>query len=648
MKLQDWEQVKDLLHEVMQLPQEQRARFLDQACSSKDSLRVEVESLLRAEEDVRSSFLQSPPLDWDPDREMAGTSLIDGMAPGQVFADRFQLIRKLGEGGMGQVWLADQKEPVHRQVAVKLIKAGMDTREVIARFRSERQALALMDHPAIAKVFDAGSAPDGRPYFVMEYVPGLPITAYCDRNKLTVRQRLQLFILVCEGVQHAHQKAMIHRDLKPSNILVTEVDGKPMPRIIDFGVAKATAQQLSSEILFTRLGSVVGTLGYMSPEQADTAGQDIDTRSDVYSLGVVLYELLAGSLPLNFHKLTYDEALRRLREQDPPRPSTKIGTSGGESAATAQNRGVDAPALARQLRGDADAITLKALEKDRKRRYPTPSGLAADIERFLRNEPVTAHAPGAAYRARKYIRRHRTLAASVAAILFAALAAVWSYRRFAQRVPFQDAEMTQFTSDGNEHLAAISPDGRYVAYVSYRGQDGNQSLWVKQVSGGGQVQIVSPGDVFYGGLTFSRNGDLIYVRFIETQAQKNPGLGLLQRIPVLGGAPQPVIIDIDSPVTLSPDGRNMAFVRNTLAGTSTLIVVNDDGSGERTIAAHKLPDGIEGCAWSPDGKTIAMSSYNMKAGSWTLLEVPAAGGTERPLSQHRWRWHASRLASGLA
>src|SRR3984885_156087 len=337
-------------------------------------------------------------------------------APGVVIGP-YQLLQLIGEGGMGQVWLAEQKQPVHRRVALKLIKVGMDTQEVVARFESERQALALMDHPAIAKVFDAGSTPEGRPYFVMEYVAGLPINDYCDRHRLTMRQRMELFIQVCEGVQHAHQKAIIHRDLKPSNILVTEVDGRPAPRIIDFGIAKATSQPVDATTMFTRLGSVIGTLGYMSPEQAGSGGEDIDTRSDVYSLGVVFYELLVGALPIEFAKLAYDEMLRRLRETDAPKPSTRVRTLGQTSLTNAQNRGVDAVALTRQLRGDADAIALKALEKDRKRRYASPADLAADIGRYLRHEPVTAHAPSLPYRARKYVRRHTLGVGLVAAVV---------------------------------------------------------------------------------------------------------------------------------------------------------------------------------------------------------------------------------------
>jgi non-specific serine/threonine protein kinase/serine/threonine-protein kinase len=334
---------------------------------------------------------------------------------------------------MGEVWLAEQIQPVRRRAAIKLIKAGMDTREVVGRFESERQALALMDHPAIAKVFEAGSTPQGRPYFAMEYVVGIPITDYCDKHKLTMRQRLELFIAVCDGVQHAHQKAILHRDLKPSNILVGEVDGKPAPRIIDFGVAKATAQLLTADTMFTRVGTVVGTPAYMSPEQADSAGVNVDTRTDVYSLGVVLYELLVGALPLDFIKTPADQFPRKLRDEDAPRPSAKLRTLGNQTGITAKNRGGDPPTLARQLRGDLDAIALKALEKDRARRYSTPAELAAEIGRYLRNEPVLARPAGTGYRARKYIRRHRLgVAVAVGAVVLlvsAAMAQTFELRR---------------------------------------------------------------------------------------------------------------------------------------------------------------------------------------------------------------------------
>ena len=359
-------------------------------------------------------------VDVDARAETIGTSAESGHTPGRngigSMIGPYRLLQLIGEGGMGEVWLAEQKEPVRRRVAIKLIKAGMDTQEVVARFASERQALALMDHPAIAKVFDAGSTLEGRPYFVMEYVAGKPITAYCDRHKLDISQRLKLFIAVCEGVQHAHQKAIIHRDLKPSNILVTEVDGKPVPRIIDFGVAKATSQRLNAGTLYTQVGAMIGTLGYMSPEQADSGGEDIDTRSDVYSLGVVLYELLSGTLPFDFRKLAFDEVLRRLREEDAPSPSTRLRTLGGKSETIAKNHGADSPTLVSILKGDPDAITLKALEKDRNRRYATPLELASDIGRYLRNEPVLAHAPSTLYRASKYIRRHR-VGVSLASLL---------------------------------------------------------------------------------------------------------------------------------------------------------------------------------------------------------------------------------------
>src|SRR5271155_1747648 len=309
-----WERVKELLHQAMQLAPEQRAAFLDEACASDAALRAEVESLLVAGEDIRSGFLQSPLPAEAAASDADGFGAVGALEAGQVFAQRFQLVRKLGEGGMGQVWLAEQTSPVRRHVALKLIKAGMYDESVVQRFQAERQSLAIMDHPAIAKVFDAGATPQGQPYFVMEYVPGLPITEYCDRKKLKIGDRLELFIQACEGVQHAHQKAIVHRDLKPANILVVEVDGRPVPRIIDFGLAKVATAQVGAS-LFTQQGHFVGTPGFMSPEQADPSSPDIDTRSDVYSLGMVLYVMLAGSLPFDTkpgQRQSLDELLRKL------------------------------------------------------------------------------------------------------------------------------------------------------------------------------------------------------------------------------------------------------------------------------------------------------------------------------------------------
>jgi serine/threonine protein kinase/tetratricopeptide (TPR) repeat protein len=393
-----------------------RREFVDRACAGDERLKRRVEQLL--ENHFRAgSFLEAP---------AAGLSAVPAERPGAVVGP-YRLLEQIGEGGMGLVFAAEQERPVRRQVALKVIKPGMDSSQVLARFEAERQALALMDHPNIAKVLDAGTTEahglppvgSGRPYFVMELVKGVPLTRYCDEHQLTPRQRLELFVPVCQAVQHAHQKGIIHRDLKPSNVLVAPYDGRPVPKVIDFGVAKAIGPKLTEQTLTTDVGTVVGTLEYMSPEQAEPGGLDIDTRSDVYSLGVLLYELLTGTTPLENEpgkKAALLDVLRRIREEEPRRPSNRLSTT-ADLPRIAARRGLPPRELSRLVKGELDWIVMKCLEKDRGRRYETANGLARDLERYLADEPVEACPPSTAYRLRKFVRKNRTLLTTVTGFL---------------------------------------------------------------------------------------------------------------------------------------------------------------------------------------------------------------------------------------
>ena len=425
-----------------------RSAYLDGACRGDAALRSRVETLLAAQEEVgrflgtsdgpdatKVDLPATGPIGITSGPVLLTTSGAAGtvdaqgwVTPGQARPGAtegpgtrigpYKLLQRIGEGGMGVVYMAEQEAPVRRKVALKVIKPGMDTGQVVARFEAERQALAMMDHPHIAKVFDAGATDAGRPYFVMELVGGVPITEYCDAHHLSPRERLELFVPVCRAIQHAHQKGIIHRDIKPSNVLVTLVDGRPTPKVIDFGVAKAVEQRLTERSLFTQFGAVIGTLEYMSPEQAEMGGLDVDTRTDVFALGVLLYELLTGSTPLERARLRragYAEILRRIKEEEPPRPSTRLSDSGESLPSIAANRRTEPSRLASLMRGELDWIAMRALEKDRTRRYETANALARDVERYLADESVEACPPSRSYRVRKFARRHRTALATATA-----------------------------------------------------------------------------------------------------------------------------------------------------------------------------------------------------------------------------------------
>jgi len=568
----------------------------------------------------RPSQASDPEATIDSSGAIAFSAMVQTVGTERKSIGPYQLIRKLGEGGMGQVWLADQKEPIQRQVALKLIRVGVYDDAVLQRFYAERRSLAMMDHPSIAKVFDAGATPDGQPYFVMEYVPGLPITDYCDRKRLNIHERLELFMKVCEGVQHAHQKALIHRDLKPANILVVEVDGKPVPRLIDFGLAKAVSPELDGETLATKVGEWVGTPGYMSPEQADAGRFDVDTRTDVYSLGVVLYVLLTGFLPFETKNQRLDEFLRRLREEDPLRPSTRVGTEKESSKVTSEARGAEPGQLVSLLHGDLDWITVKALEKDRARRYGTPMELAIDIGRYLNHEPIVARPASTSYRLRKYVRRHR-LGVAVAVGLVIVLVAFGVNQAIQVRRITRERDRATRERDRANRIADFM---KGMFQVSDPSESRGSTVTAREILDKGSEQIEK-------GLG---QDPLVQARLMQTMGATYRGLGLYDQAHTLlehAVAIQKRELGAENPETL----RSMSLLGVVLEGLArredSETVLREALAGQQKVLGPEAPETMDTVGYLSD--TLTMEGHLAEAEGLirrTLVNQQQTLGPENP------------------
>jgi WD40 repeat protein/serine/threonine protein kinase len=594
-----------------ELPADQRGAYLDQACAGDAALRRQVEALLRVHDDAGNFFDKLAAAAQPSLAEGARPSESDHARPSDLPAEkpgdrigRYKLLQQIGEGGCGVVYMAEQGEPVHRRVALKVIKLGMDTKNVIARFEAERQALALMDHPNIAKVFDAGATETGRPYFVMELVKAIPITRFCDENNLSTVARLGLFIQVCQAIQHAHQKGIIHRDTKPSNILVADHDGVPVPKIIDFGIAKATTgQRLTDKTLFTAFEQFIGTPAYMSPEQAKLSGLDVDTRSDIYSLGVLLYELLTGKTPFEAKRLLeagLDEVRRIIREEEPVTPSTKLQTlAAAEQTTIAKHRQSDPPKLMHLIRGDLDWIVMKALEKDRSRRYETANGLAMDIQRHFNDEPVAARPPSAAYKLQKAWRRNKLAftAGAVVAVTLVLGITVSSWQAI-EAGRAKDSEKGQRLAAE----AAQQAEKQQRELVERREAEVSRLLYVSNMNVAQQAW--DENNIARLRQTLEETQDSPYRGFEWYYWQPQTHMALM----TLRGHLGPVLS-----VAVSPDGRQIAT-----GSDDNTAKIWDAASGRELFTLKGHRDWIKRIAFSPDGRRIVTASHDQTARVWDV------------------------------
>ena len=661
-------EIDQVFLETIERPLNERSAFLDRRCEGLDPLvREEVKKLLDADRDASEADLTSSAPRLDVAQFLAST--YDGGSSEDVGSviGPYRLLQKLGEGGMGSVYMAEQKQPVRRRVALKVIKPGMDSKQVVARFEAERQALAMMNHPNIAKVLEVGTTDAGRPYFVMELVMGIPITRFCKEKRLPISERLKLFISVCQAVQHAHQKGVIHRDLKPSNILVAEYDNATVPKIIDFGLAKATHQQLTEKTLFTNFGQVVGTFQYMSPEQAKMNQLDIDTRSDIYSLGVVLYELLTGCTPLDAKTLraaAFDEMLRLIREADPPRPSTRL-SNGPESSATAESCQTEPKKLSLLLRGDLDAIVMKALEKERDRRYDTSTALAEDIQRFIHHEPVNASPASALYYLKRFVRRNRAAVATVVSVFLLLVSAsgitAWFWKEAVEAndvIRLQRDEIGKQNDELKRNLKEL-----YTAHMVNAGhasQEIHGLSIVEDLTASWSVESEDEED--------QRGWEWYYLRSLLLQPVEQyesatgvwteSGLRLARRYSdgsytvsdaesgeIVGGLPEGSVPS-NAQAALSPDTSYLFTCREDGTVHIQNLATTDDDFSSQQSDEQLLPfhwTWLQKVRWSPDGRRVANLHFNN-------VEIFDAANSEliRSLPTAAWRMMWSPDASRLA